>query len=144
MPVSQEQIRIALETLFNASFSACPVSYPNNRINPKGLALWASFNILDADRFREYMRGPLGEGLTQSGFVTIQLFAKPDTGTSGITAAVDSVISIFPDGLNVTVAGNTTPIIFKPARKNTIGETAQGGTPWYQINVDCPWEHGEI
>ena len=123
------QILNAITSEFASEFSACPIEWPNTRLDKDTLTEWVRISVKP---YNPTLRN-LGKDVNRRGAVYIQAFTKTDIGAGRATALATTAAAIF----ECKFVGS---IEFDGAEINEVGTSASGSalsseSGWYQVNA---------
>lgn len=143
-----DYIRIVTEHFFamlwEPEYPSSPVSWVNLGQDMAGSDLWVRPHMVPEDEFRGTLGTLPGTGQVQQGDWIFQVFCPRKFGPGRPLKAGGHIRGWFSD-LNLELQPDD-PILFVDPKIRNIGVQQIKGkvSPWYQVNVDCPWEHRSL
>jgi len=128
------QILNAITAKFAAEFNACPVEYPNMRLDSRALNSWVRISVTQY----KPLRTNLINGIMRKGCVNIQVFEKLDRGAGSAMSTALTASQVFE-------LQSINKLRFDAAHIQIIGRGISqspnsDATNWYQINALIDYE----
>lgn len=132
-----DDIRSTLEGYLATNWTGTPIVYPNSRKTIVGQA-WIRPTVIYSDAVRVLITGSRDDGEEQIGLLIVQIFVPQGTGTGEAFRYAGEIRDLFKEK-RIPFSSGSDSLEMGVPKVEDVGESEED--TWYQVNVECPFEH---